>query len=81
MSLATWYTSVVQVNGLNKILRMRIVLPGKTRFSHISNIENIRNVVLRIDCIHVQHFLIVEMSGSYPEDQELPCNKLKWTSC
>jgi len=57
----------------NKILRIRIVLPGKSTHFHLfpkpnNNSENL--------AIHVQHFLSFDASGSYREDQELPCNEL-----
>jgi len=34
------------------------------------------NMVFGIDCTHEQHFLSFDTSGSYREDQELPCYKL-----
>ena len=34
------------------------------------------NVVFGIDCTHEQEFLLFDTSGSYRENQVLPCNKL-----
>ena len=32
-------------------------------------------MLLGIDCIHVKHHLSFDTSGSYREEQELPCTK------
>ena len=38
------------------------------------------NVLLGIDCIHVQHLHSFDTIGSYRENQELTCNELAWYS-